>query len=160
MLTEQHTILVGGRYVRRDARVYPDSHCLFCGTCYGITRGEPRACRIATCLACKTPQCASNGACRGQCGICLVGLLPGWAGSVRQCTYKGCTRVAVAVVKRWPVCLEHLDQRAGTWHSPHDVREGRSRTLEDALSAALYAVGAPWVFVGPKEVPWMGGGQA
>lgn len=52
----------------------------------------------------------SNGLGHGTCGVCHVGLLPGWAGnSNRVCGYKGCGKPAVAEAKRVKhVCGDHL----------------------------------------------------
>ena len=101
------------RYVRKDSTIYRDSHCLYCGACYGIGKGEARACRTTVCLACGTVQCMVNGLSNGQCKICYAGLLPGWAGSnPGQCTYKGCTNTAVARGRdRKQICLAHLEHQ-------------------------------------------------
>ena len=89
------------RYVSRAfSRIYPDSHCLFCGANCGICLGELRACRTTVCKACNSAQCMVNGLARGQCGICLIGFLPGWGGNERLCGYKGCSHAAIAHVKR------------------------------------------------------------
>ena len=105
---------VKARYVLKDSRIYHDSHCLYCGCCYGIGKGEPRACHTTICLACGTEQCMVNGLGRGQCAICCVGLLPGWAGSnPGQCTYKGCVNPGVARGRgRKQICLAHLEHQA------------------------------------------------
>lgn len=103
------------RYIRKDRRVYHDAHCLLCGSCYGICSGEPRVCRPSTCLACGSVQCSVNGLVRGQCSVCYVGLLTGWPGSDRQCSYKGCTGEAVARVdgQNRARCRMHLER--GKW---------------------------------------------
>ena len=103
-----------GRYVRKDRRVQHDSHCLYCGANYGIVKGEPRACRTTTCLACGTKQCMVNGLGNGQCSVCYHGLLEGWAGSAcgQACSYKGCKQHAVARGRgRKRVCLAHLGRQ-------------------------------------------------
>lgn len=99
------------RFVSRDRRIARGSHCLCCGACYGICKGEARACRVFTCLACGTPQCSVNGLSRGQCAICYSGLLQGWSGSRagQPCTYKGCSNPAVARGRGGKlVCHVHL----------------------------------------------------
>lgn len=97
------------RYVRKDTRVPPHG-CKFCGTAWG----QPSAtgcCATTRCLACKTLQCMGNGLGRGQCGICLIGLLPGWSGSDRPCGYKGCKERAIAVAPRVKaVCAAHAER--------------------------------------------------
>ena len=103
------------RWVRKDARVYHDAHCLLCGACYGICKGERRVCRISTCLACGSAQCSVNGLGRGQCGVCNIGLLTGWSGTDRMCQYKGCTKKAVVCAdgaQRYR-CHDHIER--GKW---------------------------------------------
>lgn len=107
--------MINPRFVRKDRRVYHDAHCLLCGSCYGICKGERRVCRESHCLACGSAQCSVNGLSRGQCGICYVGLLTGWSGSDRQCDYKGCTDKAIARVEGTNKhrCSAHLER--GKW---------------------------------------------
>ena len=104
-----------GRFVSKTRSIHHDSHCLYCGANYGICKGEPRACRVLTCLACGTKQCQVNGLSRGTCSVCYVGLLPPWSGTDRQCQYKGCTNRAIARVdgaNRYR-CSAHLER--GKW---------------------------------------------
>ena len=104
------------RYVRKHTPIYPDSHCQLCGACYGINvLGGQTACGVTTCLACESPQCMVNGLGRGQCGICIVGLLPGWSGTDCQCSYAGCTAKAVARADgpNRNRCRTHLER--GKW---------------------------------------------
>lgn len=103
------------RFVRKDRRIYHDSHCLLCGANYGIGKGELRACKETRCMACGSAQCMVNGLGRGQCSICLVGLLPGWSGTDRPCQYKGCTERAIARVSgaNHFRCRTHLER--GKW---------------------------------------------
>ena len=104
------------RFVRRDRRIYHDSYCQLCGTCYGICKGEKRVCREATCLACGSKQCSVNGLGRGQCGICLIGLLTGWSGSEgRQCSYAGCSAPAVVRVDGVNKLRCHMHVDRGKW---------------------------------------------
>lgn len=81
------------RYVRKNSLVIESSHCKLCGTHYGEKLG---ACPTTTCLACESRQCMENGLGRGQCGICYIGLLPGWSGTNRKCDFKDCKFDAVA----------------------------------------------------------------
>jgi hypothetical protein len=93
-------------YVRKDRRVYEDSHCLLCGTNYGICSGEHRAHPPTNCLACDTPQCWTNGMSRGQCSVCYVGLLPRF--SRHKCGYAKCGKDAIAAAPRVKyVCADH-----------------------------------------------------
>jgi hypothetical protein len=103
------------RWVRKDVRIYHDSHCLLCGACYGILRGSLRRCAEQTCLACGSKQCNVNGLSRGQCGICYIGLLPGWIGNDRQCSYQGCHERAIVRVDgaNKARCRVHLER--GKW---------------------------------------------
>jgi hypothetical protein len=127
------------RYVRRDTRIYEDSHCILCGSNYGICLGEPRACKVMRCLACGSEQCSVNGLARGQCGICRVGLLSGWSGSDRLCNYRGCREPAVARVDgQCPVrCKGHLER--GKWYG--------------YVMNALLERGAGWILTEPRDVP-------
>lgn len=104
------------RFVRKDARPHHDAHCKLCGACYGINvAGGQQACGTTTCLACESTQCMVNGLGRGQCGICHVGLLPGWSGTDCQCSYAGCTARAVARADgpNRNRCRAHLER--GKW---------------------------------------------
>jgi hypothetical protein len=93
-------------YVRKDRRIYPDSHCLLCGTNYGICTGEHRAHMPTECAACGTPQCWTNGISRGQCSVCYVGLLSRFGG--RRCGYAKCGKDAIAAAPRVKyVCADH-----------------------------------------------------
>jgi hypothetical protein len=128
------------RWVRKDARVYDFSDCKLCGSCWGICTGEPMACRVTTCLACGSDQCLSNGLRRGQCGICLVGLLDSWGGNQRLCAYQGCSEQAVAYVdganKRR--CLLHLER--GKWLgyvARHVLERDRSWQLTGAVEVPI-----------------------
>jgi len=98
------------RYIRKDSKVYDFSCCKLCGTAYG-GKQHNNHCPVTVCLACDTPQCLSNGLGSGQCSVCYVGLLPGWSGSKRTCSYAGCRQQAIARGKRKKnVCREHLQQ--------------------------------------------------
>ena len=57
----------------------------------------------------------SNGLARGTCSICLVGLLPGWSGTDRSCSYAGCAERAVARADGQNAyrCCFHLER--GKW---------------------------------------------
>lgn len=107
------------RYIRKGARVYTYTHhsepkwCRWCGTGYGIAQSRPPyECAHTTCLACGSGQCMGNGLGRGQCGICLIGLLPGWSGTNRQCGYKGCPEKAIAACDRVGFCCRKHTTRA------------------------------------------------
>ena len=96
------------RYVRKNRRIYGFSLCKVCGAAGGC---GPDGCGTAVCKACHTPQCNSNGLGHGACGICLVGILPGWSGSDRPCGYKGCGVDAVAFAPRVKrVCAAHMER--------------------------------------------------
>ncbi len=132
-------MIVPARYVRKDARVYHFSHCLCCGSSYGIGQGEPKACRVTRCLACGTEQCMVNGLSSGQCSVCFAGLLDGWSGSHfgQPCSYKGCAEAGVARGRgRKVVCLAHLERQQPKW------KEGYAARLKDFFH-----------LVGPMEVP-------
>jgi len=103
------------RWVRKDRRPYHDSHCLLCGSCYGIVKGAPRRCGTSTCMACGSAQCSVNGLSRGRCGICHIGLLTGWSGTDKPCDYKGCTERAIVRVDGTNKyrCREHVER--GKW---------------------------------------------
>jgi hypothetical protein len=103
------------RYVRKDRRIYDDAHCLYCGSFHGICKGEERAHRVVRCMACDTPQCIGNGLARGTCSVCYIGLLPGWSGSDRTCSYAGCNEPAIARAdgKNKYRCRKHLER--GKW---------------------------------------------
>ena len=98
------------RYVLRDRRIYDFSRCTCCGTCWG---GYPdRKCPVTTCLACGTAQCFGNGLGNGCCRVCLIGFLPGWAGTDQPCGYAECTQRAVGRGKRNKfVCEFHLTKQ-------------------------------------------------
>lgn len=96
-------------WIRKDRRVSQDSHCQLCGGCYGICSNEPRVHKPATCKACGTPQCWTNGLSRGTCSVCLVGLLDSFSGHNKKCGYKGCENEAVALAPRvGRACKDHL----------------------------------------------------
>ena len=102
------TTTIKPRYIRkRQNPVFkPDQQCAACGTFWG---DYGRACcPVTTCKLCESPQCMGNGIGRGQCNICLSGLLPGWAGSEGVCGYKSCGQPAVALGRgRKYVCYGH-----------------------------------------------------
>lgn len=103
------------RYVRKDARVYEHSLCKRCGAAGGCDRD---GCREATCLACGTTQCSSNGLGRGTCAVCFCGMLPSWSGCHpgQSCSYKGCQGHAVAFGRGGKkVCREHLLRQRPTF---------------------------------------------
>ncbi len=125
-------MLALARFVRKDRRVYDNSHCLYCGVNCGICQGEARACRVSTCLACGTEQCSSNGLGNGQCSVCYVGLLPGWSGSAsgQACSYKGCTSFAVARGRgRKRICADHLLHQKPAFHTDVAARRGQAWLL-------------------------------
>ena len=99
------------RWVRKDRRIYDFSLCDLCGTAGGTTG----RCNRSICMACGSAQCSSNGLARGTCGICFIGLLPGWSGNNRKCSYKGCNNQAIARVdgQNSLRCREHLER--GKW---------------------------------------------
>lgn len=103
------------RYVRRNRRIYNFSSCLLCGCACGIVKGEAKVCRPTTCLACGSRQCMVNGLGRGQCSICLIGLLPGWSGNNRTCQYIGCTNHAIVACDGVNIyrCKDHVER--GKW---------------------------------------------
>lgn len=93
------------RYVRKNAIIYDHAICLLCGVGYGERRAD-HACPTSCCLACGTIQCLHNGLARGQCSLCLVGLLDGY--STHRCGYAGCKAQAVAAAPRVRyACHEH-----------------------------------------------------
>ena len=122
------------RYVRKDARVSAGSSCRLCGTAWG---GYPtRECPVTICKACDTPQCLGNGLGHGACGICHVGLLPGWSGSDLECGYKGCTNRAVAFAPRVGTCCAEHALRART--SPKKI------TIAEYIVEQLVLCGKNW----------------
>lgn len=90
------------------------STCRLCGSAHGVVPPEVEH-RASECLACGSRQCSGNGLARGTCGICLVGLLPGWSGADRACQYAGCHErvVASADGARRYRCRAHLER--GKW---------------------------------------------
>lgn len=132
---------VEARWVSSGRRIYEGAHCLCCGTNWGILKGEPRACKVTTCMACETPQCMSNGLARGQCGICLIGLLRGWSGSNCTCDYKACLQPAIVRVDGLNKnrCALHVER--GKW-----VGYIKKRLEERDKHFKL---------VGPLEVPFL-----
>lgn len=128
------------RYVHKDRRVYHDAHCLLCGACSGICKGEHRVCRRAICHACGSAQCSINGLSRGQCGICHIGLLSGWSGSDSHlCDYKGCTDRAIVRVDGANNyrCRRHVERGkwAGYLNSRLAAREREFVEVEDTPTA-------------------------
>ena len=98
-------------WVRKDRRVLYDAHCRLCGNYYGICQGEPAVHKPATCKACGTPQCWTNGMGRGTCSVWLVGLLDNFSGHNKKCGYKGCLNDGVALAPRvGRACRKHLDK--------------------------------------------------
>jgi hypothetical protein len=96
-------------WISKNRHIRHDAHCLLCGDYYGICAGEKRAHPPSICKACGTPQCWTNGLARGQCSICLIGLLDRF--SARKCGYAGCGHDAVAAVPRVKyACKTHLAQ--------------------------------------------------
>lgn len=105
------------RWVRKDRRIYPDSHCLCCASNYGILEGELRLCRAGTCLACGTRQCWCG--LNDRCAVCYFGILTSASsGPAPVCGYKGC-KSGLRAVARVPrvkyACTEHL------WRSDTDT---------------------------------------
>jgi hypothetical protein len=98
------------RYIRKATRVYQGG-CKWCGTHWGqpVESGQ---CSHTTCKACGSGQCMGNGLGRGQCGVCLIGLLPGWSGTDRPCGYKGCPERAIAACDRVGFCCAKHATRA------------------------------------------------
>jgi len=91
------------RYVRVNGIPIfePKQQCPYCGS-FVCNK------RVAICKCCNSPQCHGNALGNGQCGICLVGLLPDWSGSNGKCTYKACGKEAVARGRgRKYVCSDH-----------------------------------------------------
>lgn len=96
--------------------------CRWCG-CY--SRGDREssgqaACDATICLNCRSIVCMSHGLGRGQCPVCLFGLLVGWSGTDLRCAYaahKNTPVVAVATERNRPVCHAHLKStyRAKGW---------------------------------------------
>jgi len=80
-----------------------------------------------------------NGLGRGQCSICFIGLLPGWAGSDRKCSYKGCGKPAIARAdgQNPNRCAEHLER--GKWLG--------------YVAARLAERDKHWLLLPPTEVP-------
>lgn len=97
-------------WTRRDDPPAQPGGCLVCGVQYGIGPGEVRLHKPATCGACHTVQCWVRGLSRGQCAVCLTGLLDAFRG--HDCGYKGCGRPAVsaAPIVRY-ACADHLKPR-------------------------------------------------
>ena len=103
------SMIIVPRYVRRNGMVHPTATCLLCGVYYGELRPE-RACPVSICLACGSPQCLYNGLGRGQCSICLCGLLDGY--SVRMCGYTHCGKSAILAAPRVKyACRDHAIQK-------------------------------------------------
>ncbi len=148
------TFRAAARFCSTNTRIYDFSDCLYCGACYGICLGEPKACKVTACLACHTTQCMVNGLARGQCSICLVGLLPGWSGTDRVCDYKGCGKKAVARCdgpnkNRCPYHLEKgkwdtvyadsLDRRWRRWSRNSSSQAAREQLAADTALAVVLA---------------------
>lgn len=121
------------RYVPALARIHTREGafgCRWCGTAWGqpSRSGE---CERTTCLACKTPQCMGHGLGRGTCGVCFVGLLPGWSGNNdRPCGYKGCGEKAVALAPRMgAVCASHAAR------AKHDKRRTVAEYIQHNVAA-------------------------
>lgn len=131
------------RFVRRNATPSADANCQLCGTFWG---GFPTSvCPATTCMACGTPQCMVNGLGRGQCAMCLVGLLPGWSGTDRKCGYKGCSYKAVAAVPRVDYCCRtHL-------HRAKKTVAGKACTVATTIQWALAHRNIEWVLVPSVE---------
>lgn len=143
--------MTNGRLVRRDARIPSDYGCRFCGTCWGQPSHSGH-CDATQCKACGSVQCMGNGLSRGQCSVCLVGLLPGWSGSDRACGYKGCKERAIAAAPRVGyVCGTH-SMRA--LHSTARLanRTGGGQTVAEYIRRQLDAAPRVWVFVSAPAV--------
>lgn len=97
------------RYVRKNRLIYDFSCCKLCGTGWG--NYPTKQCPQTICLLCGSPQCLVNGLGNGTCGICFHGLLPGWGGNDKICSFKNCKNSAVARGKNGKryVCKEHFD---------------------------------------------------
>jgi len=128
------TLVHAPRWVRRDARIYSyGMPCSYCGTHWG---GYPNGCPVATCLACDTPQCLGNGLGRGTCGVCYLGLLPGWSGSNRGCGYKGCHDRAIAMAPRMGhVCASHALR----------AKHSRTETVAEYIVQRLAERDSAWI---------------
>ena len=98
------------RWVRKNRTIYELSRCTLCGTFWGDY--PERKCPRVVCPVCGSAQCWVNGLGHGTCGICLVGLLPGWAGNDADCSRKQCQNLAEARVGSRHYCLEHLPAKA------------------------------------------------
>jgi hypothetical protein len=133
------------RFVRKERRVYDFSLCRLCGSAGGCS--APR-CSRAVCLACGTPQCHSNGLGNGTCGVCYVGLLPGWSGSDRPCGYKGCGERAVARAPRVGLCCRQHMQRAGVLGKVTAALMDRAKRWDEVNDDGSPAAAAPAVPAG------------
>lgn len=115
------------RWTRRNRRIDTFSRCKICGTCWG---GEGQRCAPTTCPACGSTVCMGHGLGNGKCPICMFGLLPGWSGNRRVCTYKHCGQPAIArhpSRRPWYVCKAHWERAGGAFtveialsRRPHD----------------------------------------
>lgn len=130
------------RHVSKSRRVYPDSHCLICGSCYGVLKGAHRVHASATCTACGTVQC--HPCLSDKCAVCYIGRLvsPGFASRLGQCSYKGCTAPAVAVcdgqnAKR---CTAHLERGKWAGHIAESLAERATRFIEVDDTRTLFPV--------------------
>jgi hypothetical protein len=116
-------------------------NCLACGTYWGQPDHGDRACDVATCMLCQSPQCMGYGLGNGTCAICLYGLLPGWSGNDRKCGYAGCGNKAVARAPRIGyVCMEHTRR----------VKIGKLDTLAEYVVRHLEARDKQFVFWPPE----------
>lgn len=119
------------RYVQLWKRRYATTpgFCPFCGSAWG---GYANGCPVTICRACETPQCMSYGSGNGRCGVCYVGLLPGWSGSDRPCSFAKCDQSAVAHVqgKRY-ACKQHLETSASAAGARRSVAAVPERLRKD-----------------------------
>lgn len=102
------------RWVLRNRQIYPWSHCRICGTSWGSSKTGQ--CSPTTCGACGSTVCMGYGLGNGKCPVCYFGLLPGWSGNQRTCSYKGCDKPAIAVDPRNRnryVCENHWRRLGG-----------------------------------------------
>lgn len=135
------------RWVRKLYRGASNGGCPACGSCYG--RSDPsKPCEVSTCQACGSAVCASYGLGKGQCPVCMLGLLTGWSGCDRyRCGYAGCGEQAVSAAPRvGHVCKAHLSKaKVGAgWE-----RAARNVTLAERIAEYLEARPKNFVEVSP-----------
>jgi hypothetical protein len=126
-----------------QARQYDFMHrqCRYCGHACGPGLAHPRT----TCMACGTPQCATDS---GECLVCPAGWLRVPYGRSAFCGYAGCEGPAVAKAPRvGQVCLGCLDRPTRFW-------QGRSITL--AADIARHLAQRDRSGEGWQKIAWFG----